>query len=172
MPANLLCTSREKKTNSSSPMDGDFGPCLDNLPFSRSCSILRGQPAPDLSPQLPLHPVRLPSQRLQDFPSFLPLPPGAFGPQHRGNPTVRRHPARVGRGERSWGCAAVGRGCRGSQAPGSIAKHLSQCLDTSCRVAMETPNLGCRAGVERSPETWEWWRTRVERGEGGCSSRM
>lgn len=29
----------------------------------------------------------------------------------------------------------------GSQAHSSIAKHLSQCLDTSCWVAMETPQL-------------------------------
>jgi len=34
----------------------------------------------------------------------------------------------------------------GSQAHSSIAKHLSQCLDTSCQVAMETPQLWLTGG--------------------------
>lgn len=56
--------------------------------------------------------------------------------------------------ERCSGCTAVGGGAEGSQAHSSIAKHLSQCLDTSCRVAMETPQLWLMGGSsEVSRET-------------------
>lgn len=35
---------------------------------------------------------------------------------------------------------------RGRQAGSSVAKHLSQCLDTSCRVARETPQVWLMGG--------------------------
>lgn len=45
------------------------------------------------------------------------------------------------RGARLWGG-----GAEVSQACSSTAKHLSQCLDTSCLVAMETPQLWLMGG--------------------------
>lgn len=55
---------------------------------------------------------------------------------------------RAAQGVQKWGG-----GVEGSQAHSSIAKHLSQCLDTSCWVAEETPQLQLREGsIEVSRE--------------------
>lgn len=58
-------------------------------------------------------------------------------------------------GRDAQGAWQWGGGVEGSQAHSSIAKHLSQCLDTSCWVATETPQLWLREGALRSPEKWE-----------------
>lgn len=83
-----------------------------------------------------------------------------FLPQHHhGNPSLHWHPcvAVEGKGENGGRDAQSaqqwGGGVEGNQAHSSIAKHLSQCLDTSCRVAEETPNFSRGKGsIEVSRE--------------------